>query len=97
MSLAHGWERVGIENSDRVIAVSKGMREDVLEHFDVEPDKVCRDNIMGIDLGKYRRTDDASALSQYGIEKPYVLFVGRISRQKGIMHLLDALRQSGRA
>jgi len=40
MSLAHGWKRVGIENSDRVIAVSKEMREDVLEHFDVEPDKV---------------------------------------------------------
>jgi starch synthase len=82
-------ERVGIENSDRVIAVSKEMREDVLEHFDVEPDKVVVIH-NGIDLGKYRRTDDASALSQYGIEKPYVLFVGRISRQKGIMHLLDA-------
>jgi len=82
-------ERVGIENSDRVIAVSQEMREDVLRFYDVAPEKVVVVH-NGIDLAGYRRTVDSSALASYGIKQPYVLFVGRISRQKGIMHLLDA-------
>ncbi|HHY63242.1 MAG TPA: glycogen synthase [Bacillota bacterium] len=88
-SVSSWMERIGIENSDCVIAVSKEMRQDVIEHYDVEPEKVVVIH-NGIDLSGYRRTDDTSALEQYGIEEPYVLFVGRISRQKGIMYLLDA-------
>ena len=82
-------ERIGIENSDRVIAVSQEMREDVLKFYDVAPERVVVIH-NGIDLAGYRRTTDSSALAGYGINQPYVLFVGRISRQKGIMHLLDA-------
>lgn len=82
-------EKTGIENSDRVIAVSQEMREDVLKHYDIAPEKVVVIH-NGIDLAGYRKTDDLSALLAYEITQPYVLFVGRISRQKGIMHLLDA-------
>ena len=82
-------EKIGIENSDRVIAVSQEMREDVLRFYNVAPEKVVVVH-NGIDLAGYRRTADSSALASYGIRQPYVLFVGRISRQKGIMHLLDA-------
>lgn len=82
-------EKMGIENSDRVIAVSQEMREDVLRFYDVDREKVVVVH-NGIDLAGYRRTADSSALASYGIKQPYVLFVGRISRQKGIMHLLDA-------
>lgn len=82
-------EKTGIENSDRVIAVSQEMREDVLKHYDIAPEKVVVIH-NGIDLAGYRKTDDLSALLAYKITQPYVLFVGRISRQKGIMHLLDA-------
>ncbi len=82
-------EKIGIENSDRVIAVSQEMREDVLRFYDVAPEKVVVVH-NGIDLSGYQRTADSSALASYGIKQPYVLFVGRVSRQKGIMHLLDA-------
>ncbi len=82
-------ERQGVESSDAVIAVSQGMRDDVIAHYRVDPDRVVVIH-NGIDLAGYRRVDDTSALRAHGIEEPYVLFVGRISRQKGIMHLLEA-------
>ncbi|MCR4425643.1 MAG: glycogen synthase [Firmicutes bacterium] len=83
-------EKVGIENSDLVIAVSGGMREDILRHFAIPAEKV-RVVHNGIDLSQYRKTEDKSALADLGVREPYILFVGRISRQKGIMHLLDAV------
>ena len=48
----------------------------------------------GIDLQQYQWTPDTSALEKYGVEqtRPYVLFVGRITRQKGVTHLVDAIR-----
>ncbi len=82
-------ERQGVENSDAVVAVSKGMREDIIAHYKVDPDRVVVIH-NGIDLAGYRRAEETSALDKYGISRPYVLFVGRISRQKGIMHLLEA-------
>ena len=47
----------------------------------------------GIDLEQYRYTEDTSALEKYGVDKakPYVLFVGRITRQKGVTHLVEAI------
>lgn len=83
-------ERVGIENSDQIIAVSQGMREDVIEHFNVDPRRVAVIH-NGIDLAGYRRVDDSAVLDMYNIRRPYVLFVGRVSRQKGILNLLDAV------
>ena len=48
----------------------------------------------GIDLDEYRKVDSTAALKRYGIDpaKPYLLFVGRITRQKGIMHLVRAIQ-----
>jgi glycogen synthase len=82
-------ERLALETADRVVAVSGAMRDDVLAHFHVEPARVVVVH-NGIDLARYRRTAAADALARHGVRPPYVLFVGRISEQKGIFHLLDA-------
>jgi glycogen synthase len=85
-------ERTAIEQADAVIAVSKETREDVLRLFNVPPTKV---HVIynGIDLEQYRKTAEIEALVRYGVDptRPYVLFVGRITRQKGIIHLVNAI------
>ena len=85
-------ERTAIERADAVIAVSRETREDVLRLFDVRPERV---HVIhnGIDPDEYRRTGAGDALDRHGIDraKPFVLFVGRITRQKGIMHLVNAI------
>lgn len=86
-------ERTAIEMADAVIAVSKETREDVLRLFNVSPDKV---HVIynGIDVNEYKPTSEVSALLKYGVDpnRPYVLFVGRITRQKGIIHLVNAIQ-----
>jgi glycogen synthase len=83
--------------ADAVVAVSSDTREDVLRLFNVQPQKV---HVIhnGIDLDEYRRGSSTDALSKHGIdpERPYVLFVGRITRQKGIIHLAEAIRHMDR-
>ncbi|GAA0594022.1 glycogen synthase [Craurococcus roseus] len=85
-------ERTAIERADAVIAVSRETREDVLRLFDVPPGRV---HVIhnGIDPEEYRRTEARRALDRHGIDpaKPFVLFVGRVTRQKGIMHLVNAI------
>jgi starch synthase len=85
-------ERTAIEGADAVIAVSEGMRADVLRCYPaVDPARV---HVIhnGIDPDEYRPVDGVDHLIALGVdpERPYVLFVGRITRQKGIIHLLDA-------
>ncbi len=87
--LSSWMEKMGIENADRVIAVSGEMRDDIIELFDVDPDRVVV-VYNGIDLEKYRPRTDVDVRSRYGISGRFVLFVGRISRQKGIDVLLKA-------
>ncbi len=86
-------ERTAIEMADAVIAVSHETRTDILTHFDVDENKV---HVIynGIDPDEYRPTEDETTLKKHGIdpETPYVLFVGRITRQKGIVHLVNAIR-----
>ena len=79
--------------ADAIIAVSKETKADVLKHFDVDVDKI-KMVYNGIDLKEYTVTDNTSVLKEYGIDedKPYVLFVGRITRQKGIIHLVNAIK-----
>jgi glycogen synthase len=86
-------ERTAIEMADAIIAVSESTRRDVLQLFDVDPARV-RVIHGGIDLDEYRHRADESVLRKHGIDpaQPYVLFVGRITRQKGIVHLVRALR-----
>jgi alpha-maltose-1-phosphate synthase len=87
-------ERTAMEHADAIIAVSEQTREDVLRLFDVQPARV---HVIhnGIDPSEYRPTGATDALARHGIDpaKPYVLFVGRITRQKGIIHLVDAIPQ----
>src|SRR5512135_1338272 len=86
-------EQNGIMDADAVVAVSQETRNDVLRCFPgVDPDKV-RVIHNGIDLNEYRKTEAVDALVKRGVdpERPYVLFVGRITRQKGIIHLVNAI------
>lgn len=85
-------ERTALEAADAVVAVSKEMKRDILRYFSVAPEKV---HVIGngIDTDEYRPVRSRERLDRYGIDprRPYVLFVGRISRQKGILHLLHAI------
>ncbi|MCS7257701.1 MAG: glycogen synthase [Thermomicrobium sp.] len=91
--LSSWMERTAIEAADAVIAVSGATRQDVLRLFAIPPERV---HVIhnGIDIDLYRKTSETSALERAGVDldRPYVLFVGRITRQKGIVHLLDAVR-----
>jgi starch synthase len=85
-------ENNGITQADAVIAVSQETRNDVLRLFPVDPDKVKVIH-NGIDLDEYQPDPKVDALVERGVDpsKPYVLFVGRITRQKGIIHLVNAI------
>jgi starch synthase len=85
-------ERTGVENADRVIAVSAEMKEDILRYYQIAPEKVVIIH-NGIDLRQYHPVVERSYLEQKGISGPYLLFVGRISRQKGILQLLGAMER----
>ncbi len=88
--LLSSWiEKTGVESADRVIAVSSKMRDDILAHFHVDPAKVVVIH-NGIDPDQFKRTERRDALERWHVREPYVLFVGRITDQKGIFHLLDA-------
>ena len=83
--------------ADGIIAVSNGMRNDVLASYpQIDPERV---HVVhnGIDTEVYRPTDATRAMARHGIpgDKPFVLFVGRITRQKGLPHLLKAVRGMG--
>ena len=87
-------ERTAIEAADAVIAVSSGMKRDILKAYPtVDPARV---HIVynGIDLEEYRRDSETQVVERLGIDpvKPYAVFVGRVTRQKGIVHLLEAAR-----
>ncbi|UCD62222.1 MAG: glycogen synthase [Flavobacteriaceae bacterium] len=86
-------EKTAIEMADAVIAVSYETRDDVLKYFDVDQEKI-KVIYNGINLKEYVVTRDTEALDKYNINKskPYVLFVGRITRQKGIIHLVNAIK-----
>ncbi len=86
-------EKTALEMADAVVAVSEGTREDVLRLFDVRPERL---HVIhnGIDPEQYRPVEGVGALERLGVDTtlPYVLFVGRITRQKGIVHLVHAIR-----
>jgi starch synthase len=86
-------ERTGLEEADAVISVSEAMREDILKCYpNVDPDRVQVIH-NGIDPEEYRPDPGTDVLERYGVDpgRPSVVFVGRITRQKGITHLLDAV------
>jgi starch synthase len=88
-------ERTSVLAADAVIAVSEGMRSDVLAAYpDVDPARV---HVVhnGIDTDMFAPRPDAAVLRRHGIdpERPIVVYVGRITRQKGLPHLLGAAEQ----
>jgi starch synthase len=85
-------ERTAVEAADAVVAVSAGMRDDVLRCYpDVDPQRVQVVH-NGIDTEEYQPDRGTAVLERYGVDpdRPSVLFVGRITRQKGLPHLLRA-------
>ncbi|MEV0202100.1 glycogen synthase [Nonomuraea sp. NPDC050691] len=87
-------ERTALAAADAVIAVSEGMRRDVLAAYpEIPPERVSVIH-NGIDTTEYAPDRDDAVLKKHGVDpaKPYVIFVGRITRQKGLVHLLHAAR-----
>lgn len=86
-------ERTAYQNADGVIAVSRAMKDDVQSLYGVDPGRV-RVIHNGIDPDEYRRIEAPDSLRRLGVDpsSPYVLFVGRITRQKGILHLVRAIQ-----
>ena len=86
-------ERTAMTMADRVVAVSNGMKQDIVSLFDLPSERVSV-IYNGIDTTEYRAVDTRAALDKYGIDPavPFVLFVGRITRQKGVAYLVNALR-----
>ena len=93
-ALSSWMERTAILDADAIVAVSNGTKDDILKAYpDVDPSRI---HVIynGIDLQQYQYTPEISALQKYGVDpkKPYVLFVGRITRQKGVTHLVEAIQ-----
>lgn len=85
-------EKTAIEMADAVIAVSQETKVDVLRFFDADPKKI---HVIhnGIDPDEYHKVNAPDVIRKHGInpDKPFLLFVGRITRQKGIIHLVRAI------
>ena len=85
-------ERTTLLDANAIIAVSQETRADVLRFFDVDPARI---HVIhnGIDLDQYRPDPATNFLERHGVDpdRPYLLFVGRITRQKGIIHLVNAI------
>lgn len=86
-------EKTALEMADCVIAVSKETRDDIKKLFNVPEEKI-KMVYNGIDTKQYSRRPDDGTLTKAGIDinKPYLLFVGRITRQKGIVYLANAIK-----
>ncbi|SDN53366.1 glycogen synthase (ADP-glucose) [Klenkia soli] len=88
-------ERTAYLAADAVVAVSNGMRTDVLDAYpELDPAKVLVVG-NGVDAQAYRPIHDDDVVRSVGVDpdRPYALFVGRITRQKGLVHLLAAAEQ----
>jgi alpha-maltose-1-phosphate synthase len=91
---ASSWiEKTAYHNADGVIAVSSSMADDVHDLYGVPHDRI---QIIpnGIDTSEYRPRFQPDLLKKHGVDpdRPFILFVGRITRQKGILHLVRAIR-----
>ena len=83
-------EKTAYEAAAAIIAVSDGMRADVISAYpDVDPKKIITIR-NGVDTTKFAPNYDESVLKEFGISGRYAMFVGRITRQKGLAHLLRA-------
>ena len=87
-----GPRAAALEAADAVVAVSTEMRRDLLRHYTIAPERV---HVIpnGVDTDTYRPAPGRARIERFGIDPgaPYVLFVGRITRQKGLLHLIRAI------
>jgi alpha-maltose-1-phosphate synthase len=93
-ALSSWCERTALEAADAVIAVSEGSAGDIIACYpDIEPERI-EVIYNGIDTDRYRPVAETDALERLGVDpaQPSVVFVGRITRQKGVAHLLRAAR-----
>jgi starch synthase len=88
-------ERTALEAADAVVAVSSEMRRDVLSCYPAIDPELVRVIYNGIDTEEYRPDPGTDVLERYGVDpsRPSVVFVGRITRQKGVTYLCDAALQ----
>jgi starch synthase len=91
-ALSSWCERVAVEAAAAVVAVSAGMRDDVLAAYPAVPPDRVRVIRNGIDTAEYAPDPATDVLDAYGVDvaRPSVIFVGRITRQKGVPVLLRA-------
>ncbi|MFQ6075557.1 MAG: glycogen synthase [Candidatus Bathyarchaeia archaeon] len=82
-------ERVCLNACDRVVAVSMEDKKDIIECYGIQVGRIA---VIpnGIDIERYRSREDPAVLEKYGVGKPYVLFLGRLSRQKGVFDVVEA-------
>ncbi|MBW4031505.1 MAG: glycogen synthase [Acidobacteria bacterium] len=88
-------EKTAFEAADAVIAVSAGMARDILRSYpDIDPERVKVVH-NGIDLDRWQRVEDPDVVRELGVDsdRPSVVFVGRITRQKGLPYLLEAAKR----
>jgi len=92
-ALSSWMERTAVLDADAIVAVSNGTKADILKAYPDVDEKKIHVIYNGIDLCQYQYTPHTDALLKYGVDpmKPYVLFVGRITRQKGVTHLVEAI------
>ncbi len=93
-NLSKWMERIAVINSDGVVAVSKSMKEDIVKIYGISEDRV-EVIYNGIDEEFFKPTYNKEILLKYGIDpdSPYILFVGRITRQKGLDLLLEVFER----
>lgn len=83
-------EKTAYESASAIISVSDGMRADIINAYPkVDPSKIITIR-NGIDTEKFKPTNNEKVLKKYGVSGPFAIFVGRITRQKGLAHLLRA-------
>ncbi|NPA74770.1 MAG: glycogen synthase [Euryarchaeota archaeon] len=87
--LSKWMEKTGLEGSDAIIAVSREMKANIVDVYDVPGEKV-EVIYNGIDTETFQHRENYEFVSSLGLEEGYVLFVGRLTRQKGIDTLIDA-------
>ena len=90
--LSKWMEREGLCACDRVIAVSEGMKKDIMKCYPIPRSRISV-VYNGIDPDVYKRREEKGVLRKYGVRNPYVLFVGRLTRQKGVFDLLEASKR----
>jgi len=88
-ALSSWMEKEGLQACDAIVAVSEEMKRDILKSYDIPASRI---HVIhnGVDPEKYCPRDGSDSLSKFGIRKPFVLFVGRLTRQKGVFDLVDA-------